>query len=61
MRAQEVLIMPWTMKDAERHTKKADTPKEKRQWAAVANSTLKKTKNKARAITVANGVIKKSG
>lgn len=53
--------MPWAMKDAERHTRKADTPKEKRQWAAVANATLKKTKNKARAITVANGVIKKSG
>jgi hypothetical protein len=30
--------MPWTAKDATRHTKKADTPKKKRQWASVANS-----------------------
>jgi uncharacterized protein YdaT len=51
--------MPWTMADASRHTKRADTPKEKKQWAAVANSTLKKTKNKARAIAIANGVVKR--
>jgi uncharacterized protein YdaT len=53
--------MPWTMADAPRHTKKADTTKEQRQWAAVANATLKKTKNKARAIATANGVIKSRG
>lgn len=49
--------MPWTMADASRHTKKADTPKEKRQWAAVANSVLKKTKNKGRAIAAASSVV----
>lgn len=51
--------MPWTMADAARHTKKADTEKEKRQWAAVANSVLKKTKNKGRAIAAASSVIAK--
>ena len=49
--------MPWTMADAPRHTKKADTPKEQKQWAAVANAVLKKTKNKARAIATASGVV----
>jgi len=47
------------MADAARHTKKADTPKEKRQWAAVANSTLKKTKNEGRAIAAASSVVAK--
>jgi len=51
--------MPWTMADAARHTKKADTPKEKRQWAAVANSVLKKTKNEGRAIAAASSVVAK--
>jgi len=32
--------MPWTAKDAEKHTKKADTDKKRRQWASVANSAL---------------------
>lgn len=51
--------MPWTMADASRHTKKADTKKEQRQWSAVANAVLKKTDNKARAIASANAVVKK--
>lgn len=51
--------MPWTMADAARHTKKADTTKEKRQWAAVANSVLKKTKNEGRAIAAASSVVAK--
>jgi len=34
--------MPWTAKDAERHTKKADTAKKRRQWASVANSALER-------------------
>jgi hypothetical protein len=53
--------MPWTMADASRHTKKADTKPEQRQWSAVANSVLKKTKNKARAVASANAVIKNRG
>lgn len=51
--------MPYTMSDAPRHTKKADTEKEKRQWAAVANAVLKKSKNKGRAIAIASGVIRR--
>jgi hypothetical protein len=53
--------MPWTMADAARHTKKADTKPEQRQWSAVANAVLKKTKNKARAVASANAVIKRRG
>lgn len=32
--------MPWTPADAERHTKKADTPARKILWAKVANRVL---------------------
>jgi len=32
--------MPWTSGDATSHTEAADTPKKRRQWAAVANSAL---------------------
>lgn len=53
--------MPYTMADAPKHTKRADTPKEQRQWSAVANAVLKKTKNEGRAIASANSVIKKRG
>lgn len=32
--------MPWTAADAERHTKKADTPARQELWAKVANRVL---------------------
>ena len=32
--------MPWTSKDATRHTRKATSAKSKRQWAHVSNSML---------------------
>ena len=32
--------MPWTAEEAERHTKKADSPKRQRMWAEIANSVL---------------------
>lgn len=32
--------MPWTADDAERHTRKADTPNRQKLWAKVANRTL---------------------
>lgn len=51
--------MPWTARDAVRHTKKARGAKQKRQWAAVANSVLKRTGSEARAVRSANSVIKK--
>lgn len=51
--------MPWITKDASLHTKKANTPDKKKQWKEVANSVLKKTGNDAKAIRIANGIIKK--
>ena len=49
--------MPWTPSDATRHTKKANTPKKKRQFADVANSVLAKTGDEGRAIREANAVV----
>jgi hypothetical protein len=34
--------MPWTPEDAGGKTKKANTPKEKRQWAKIANGALER-------------------
>lgn len=49
--------MPWSPKDAAKKTKKAKTPKAKRQWRDVANGVLKKTGDEARAIREANAVV----
>lgn len=51
--------MPWTPKDAPRKSKKAKSPKDKRMWADIADSVLKKTGDEGRAIRIANGVLKK--
>ncbi len=51
--------MPWTEKDATSGTKKADTPKRKRQWSDIANSVLKRTGDDKLAKIEANGVIKR--
>lgn len=51
--------MPWGSKDASRHTKKAKSPKRKRQWAHVADSILERTGDEGRAVRGANSVIKK--
>lgn len=51
--------MPWSPKDAQKKTKKADTPKEQEDWAKVANGVLKKTGNDAKAIKLANALIAK--
>ena len=51
--------MPWTAADASHKTKKADTPKEKRQWRDIANDALKRGVSKGTAIKMASGVIKK--
>jgi hypothetical protein len=45
---------------AERFTKKATTPKKKRQWAHVEASMLKRGRTKGEAIRAANAVVKKS-
>lgn len=49
--------MPWTARDAARHTKKAKSPTARRQWAHVANAVLQKTGSDARAIREANAVV----
>ncbi len=49
--------MPWTPKDAERHTHKAITWGMKELWAKVANESLKRTGDEGRAIREANAVI----
>ena len=51
--------MPWTPKDATRHTKKAKSPKAKRQWAHVADSVLAKGGSEGAAIRQANAVVKR--
>lgn len=52
--------MPWDPKDATRHTKKATTPKRKRQFAKVANSMLKGGASEGSAVRAANAAVKKS-
>lgn len=49
--------MPWSSKDATRHTKKAKSAKQKRQFAHVANSILKRTGDEGRAIRGANAAV----
>jgi uncharacterized protein YdaT len=51
--------MPWKSKDAKRHTKKADTPKEKRQWSIVANAMLERGSSEGAAVRAANAAVKK--
>ena len=52
--------MPFAPKDATAHTKKAKSPKAKKQFAAVANAVLKKTGNEGKAVKVANAAVKKA-
>jgi hypothetical protein len=49
--------MPWTSKDAERHTHKATTSELKELWAKVANESLERTDDEGRAIREANAVV----
>jgi hypothetical protein len=51
--------MPWKPSDAAGKTKKAKSPKAKRQWAHVADSVLAKTGDEGRAIREANAVVKR--
>lgn len=52
--------MPWDPKDATRHTKKARSPKRKRQWSKVANSMLASGKSEGAAVRAANAAVKKA-
>jgi hypothetical protein len=53
--------MPYTSKDAYRHTHKATTPKKRRAWRKVANKVLKSKKYGKRkeeaAVRIANSVV----
>jgi len=49
--------MPWSPSDAPKHTKKANTPKKKRQFSDVANSVLASTGDEGRAIREANAAV----
>ena len=51
--------MPWSAKEAQSHTKKAATPKAKRQWRDVADSVLARTGDEGLAVREANGVVKR--
>ena len=52
--------MPWNSRNVAGKTKKAKSPKAKRQWVHVANSVLKKTGDEGRAIREANAVAKRA-
>lgn len=56
-RVDGVYLMPWTPEDAERHTRKADTPELQRLWSEVANRVLEATGDEGRAIREANAVV----
>jgi hypothetical protein len=50
-------MSPWSPLDAVHKTKKAKTPKKKRQWSEVANAALKSGDSEASAIRQANAVV----
>jgi len=51
--------MPWASTDVTHKTKKAKTPKVKRQWVHIANSMLAAGKSEGAAVRGANGVVAK--
>jgi len=51
--------MPWKPGDARRFTKKAKSPKAKRQFAKVANKVLAKSGDEGKAIRIANAAVRK--
>jgi hypothetical protein len=46
--------MPWTARDAYRHTKKASTPDSQNKWAKTANAVLEQSGDEGKAVRVAN-------
>lgn len=51
--------MPWKPGDAKKKTKAASTPAKEKKWAATANSVRGKSGDDAKAIKIANTVVKK--
>lgn len=52
--------MPWTSRDAKRHTHRAKSARRQRQWSEVANSVLRRTGDEGAAVRAANGVVRKT-
>lgn len=50
--------MPWGSVHASDKTKKASTPKKKRQWSKVANSMLRQGASDAESIMAANAAVR---
>ena len=51
--------MPWTPSDGpSRHTKKAKTAPEKKQWSDIANKVLGQSGDEGKAIRIANAAVK---
>jgi hypothetical protein len=57
--AEEVAAMPWRPEDAPRHTKKANSLHLCELWSEVANKTLADTQDEARAVRIANAVVRR--
>jgi len=53
--------MPWTSKDATKHTKAAKSPGAKKQWAKTADAVLAKSGDEGKAIRIANAAVNKRG
>jgi hypothetical protein len=52
--------MPWQAHEAKRFTKKAKSPKRRRQWKIVANSALRRGLSEGAAVRSANAAVKKA-
>ena len=51
--------MPWKPGDGPaRHTKQADTPAKKKQWADVANKVREESGDEGKAVRIANAAVK---
>jgi uncharacterized protein YdaT len=52
--------MPWNSNDGPaRHTKKANTPAKKKQWADIANKVRNESGDEGKAVRIANAAVKK--
>jgi uncharacterized protein YdaT len=52
--------MPWNANDGPaRHTKKANTPAKKKQWADIANKVRNESGDEGKAVRIANAAVKK--
>lgn len=49
--------MPWSANESKGHTRKANTPKKKSKWAAIANGILKESGDEGKAIRIANASV----